>query len=195
MSAPEGDKERAITEVLSDADARMGKAVKATRRELSSLRSGRASPSLLDNVTVDYYGVSSPLNQLASISAPEARLLVVQPWDKASLQSIEKSLMSSDLGLNPSNDGNVVRVPIPPLTQERREELVRVLRRKVEEGRVAVRNIRRDYLEELRDLERNKATSQDEVRRAQEQLQRITDAHIDQIEQLSSAKEVEILEV
>ena len=195
MSVQRDSTDLTVPEILSNVEDRMGKAVEAMRRELSSLRTGRASPVLVENITVDYYGVPTPLNQLASISIPEARLIIIQPWDKNSLQSIEKSLMRSDLGLNPSNDGNIIRIPIPPLSQERRQEMARVLKRRAEDGKVAVRNIRRDALEELRSLERNKAASQDDVRRAQEQLQRITDGHIDQIDQLSSAKEAEILQV
>jgi ribosome recycling factor len=182
-------------DVLSDSDSRMGKAREALNRDLSSLRTGRASPALIENLAVDYYGVATPLNQLATISAPEARMITIQPWDKQALKDIEKSLQKSDMGFNPSNDGSIVRVPIPPLSQERRKELVKVLKRKIEDGKVSVRNVRRDAMERLRTMERNKAISQDDNRRAQEKLQKATDAHVAQIDQISEAKEAEIMQV
>lgn len=184
-----------IPEVLSDAESRMRKSVEALRRELDSIRTGRASPALMDSVMVDYYGVPTPLNQLASISAPEARVIMIQPWDKQSLKEVEKGILRSDLGLVPNNDGNVVRINIPTLTEERRLQLVRVVARKVEEAHIAVRNIRRDSLEQLRGMEKNKKTSQDESRRSQEQLQRLTDAYINQMDSLRQEKETEVMEV
>ena len=184
-----------LDEVLSDADGRMTKAVEALQRELSSLRTGRATPALLENVSVDYYGVPTSLNQLATISAPEARLITIQPWDRQSLREIEKSLLKSDLGFNPSNDGVIIRVPMPPLSQERRKELARLLRRKVEDGKVAVRNVRRDALEKQRRMERSKVISQDDNRRAQDRLQKATDVHIAQMDQVMETKEAEIMEV
>lgn len=184
-----------IADILSDANDRMGKAIEVLKRELATIRTGRASPALVENVQVNYYGTPIPLNQLATISVPEARLILIQPWDKGALASIERSLLASEMGLNPSNDGNVIRVPIPPLSEERRRELVRLLGRRIEGGKVAVRNVRRDALDRLRSLEREKQISQDENRGAQEKLQKITDARIDEIDELSRAKEAEIMQV
>jgi ribosome recycling factor len=181
--------------VLSDVQQKMDRAVEALKRELGNLRTGRATPALLENVPVEYYGTPTPLKQLASISAPDARAILVQPWDKQALREIERSLMKSELGFNPSNDGNVITVPIPPLTQERRQDLVKVLKRKVEDGKVSIRNIRRDGVETLRKLERDKAISQDENRRSQEQIQKVTDAHIKTMDEVGEAKEAEILQV
>jgi len=182
-------------EILADTDARMKKSVEALSRDLASIRTGRATPALVETLMVDYYGVPTPLNQLASISVPEARLLMVQPWDKQSLKDVEKGILRSDLGLVPNNDGSVIRLSIPILTEERRKELVRSVARKVEEGHVAIRNIRRDSLEKLRDLEREKVLSQDEGKRAQEQLQRLTDSNIGQMDTLRGDKEAEVMEV
>jgi ribosome recycling factor len=181
--------------VLSEVERKMGQSIEALHRELASLRTGRATPSLIENVSVDYYGSPTPLKQIASISAPDARAIMVQPWDKQALREIERSLMRSDMGFNPSNDGNIITVPIPPLNQERRQELVRLLKRKIEDGKVSVRNVRRDGLETLRKLERDKAISQDQNRRSQDQLQKTTDAHIKSIDQVSTAKEAEIMQV
>jgi ribosome recycling factor len=195
MSTQSDAEAKTINQVLPDADSRMGKAVDILKRDLNSLRTGRATPALLETLSVDYYDVPTPLNQLATISAPEARMIIIQPWDKQALRDIEKGLLKSDLGFNPTNDGNIIRIPIPPLTQERRKELVRVLRRKIEDGKMAVRNVRRDALEQLREMERNKLVSQDENRRAQEQLQKVTDSHVAQMDQVSASKETEIMEV
>jgi len=184
-----------VAETLAETDSRMKKSVEALRRELNSIRTGRASPALVESVMVDYYGVPTPLNQLASLSVPEARVLMVQPWDKQALKEVEKSLLKSDLGLVPNNDGNVIRISIPTLTEERRRELARLVGRKVEEAHVSVRNIRRDSLEEFRQMERDKELSQDENRRAQEQLQRLTDAYIGQMGALRQEKEAEVMEV
>lgn len=181
--------------VLREVERKMGRSIEALQRELAALRTGRATPALIENVAVDYYGAPTPLKQLASISAPDARAILVQPWDRQALREIEKSLMRSELGFNPSNDGNIITVPIPPLNQERRQELVRLLKRKIEEGKVSVRNVRRDGLESLRKLERDKAISQDQNRRSQEQLQKTTDAHIKDIDQVAAAKEAEIMQV
>ncbi len=181
--------------VLSEVERKMARSIDALQRDLASLRTGRATPSLIENVTVDYYGSPTPLKQIASISAPDARAIMVQPWDKQALREIERSLMRSELGFNPSNDGNIITVPIPPLNQERRQELVRLLKRKIEEGKVSVRNVRRDGLETLRKMERDKAISQDQNRRSQEQLQKTTDAHIKDIDQVATAKEAEIMQV
>jgi len=181
--------------VLTEVERKMDRAIDALRRDLNSLRTGRATPSLIENVTVDYYGVPTPLKQIASISAPDARAILVQPWDKQALREIEKSLLKSELGFNPSNDGNNITVPIPPLNTERRQDLVRFLKRKLEEGKVSVRNVRRDGQESLRKLEREKAISQDQNRRAQDQLQKATDAHTKIIDRVGIDKEAEIMQV
>lgn len=182
-------------EVLAETEARMKKSVEALTRELASIRTGRASPALVENITVDYYGVPTPMNQLASISVPEARVLTITPWDKQSMKEVEKSLMKSELGLVPNNDGSAIRINIPTLTEERRRDLVKIVARKVEEAHVAVRNIRRDSLESFRSMEKDKELSQDESRRAQEQLQRLTDAFIGQTNELREEKEAEVMEV
>ena len=195
MSTRSGDDTKTVDEVLTDADSRMNKSVEVLNRDLTSLRTGRATPALLENLTVDYYGVPTPLNQIAAVSAPEASLLIVQPWDRQALKDIERSLQKSEMGFNPSNDGTVIRVPIPPLSQDRRKEMVRVLKKKIEDGKVAVRNVRRDALEQLRSMERNKQLSQDDNRRAQDRLQKTTDACISLIDQVSAGKEAEIMQV
>jgi len=183
-----------IQEVLRDAKERMQKAVEATRREFSVIRTGRATPALLERITVEYYGVPTPISQLATISAPEPRLLVVQPWDKRIIKDVERAILKSDLGLVPSSDGTVIRIPIPPLTEERRKELVRVARKHAEDGRVAIRNIRREAKEMIENLEDEGEISEDEARRALEELQKLTDQHIQEIERHLSKKEQEILE-
>ena len=182
-------------EVLSDVDVRMDRTLEAFKRDLNQLRTGRAAPALIENVPVHYYGNPTPLKQIASISAPDARAILVTPWDRGAMREIEKGLMKSDLGLNPSNDGNIITVPIPPLTNDRRQEMVRLLKKKVEDGKVSLRNVRRDGLETLRKLEKDKAISQDENRRAQDQLQKVTDGHTKLIEETGTAKETEILQV
>lgn len=194
---PDNDADTQLTPeaVLAEVERKMNRAIEALERELASLRTGRATPSLIENVSVDYYGSPTPLKQIASISAPDARAIMVQPWDKQALRDIERSLMKSELGFNPSNDGNIITVPIPPLNQERRQELVRLLKRKIEEGKVSVRNVRRDGLESLRKLERDKAISQDQNRRSQDQLQKTTDSFIKNIDQVSTTKEAEIMQV
>ena len=184
-----------VEDVLSDAHSRMGKAVEVLQRELNLLRTGRAAPALMENMIVDYYGVPTPLIQLATITAPEARLIMIQPWDPQALRDVEKSLLKSELAFNPSNDGIVIRVPIPPLSQERRRELVRVLKRRIEDGKLAARNVRRDALEHLRTMERNKVISQDDNRRAQDQLQKATNSYVAQMDEVSSVKEAEIMQV
>lgn len=183
-----------IQEVLRDAKERMQKAVEATRREFSAIRTGRATPALLERITVEYYGVPTPIPQLATISVPEPRLLVVQPWDKRIIKDVERAILKSDLGLVPSSDGTVIRIPIPPLTEERRKELVRVARKHAEDGRVAIRNIRREAKEMIENLEDEGEISEDEARRALEELQKLTDQHIQEIERHLSKKEQEILE-
>ena len=181
--------------VLGETERKMDSSITALKRELSAIRTGRATPALIENVPVDYYGVPTPLNQIASISAPDSRAIMVQPWDKQALQEIEKSLIKSDMGFNPSNDGTIITVPIPPLTQERRQELVRLLKRRLEESKVSIRNVRRDGIDSLRKLERAKSISQDENRRTQEQLQKSTDNHVKFVDELGASKETEIMQV
>ncbi len=182
-------------ELLADAKHRMTKAVDAVRAEFTTVRSGRASAGLLDRIHVDYYGTSTPLKQLANVAAPEARLLTVQPYDKTSMKSIEKAIMESDLGLNPSNDGVLIRLPIPKLTEERRRELVKLIHRLAEDGRVAVRNIRRDCMKDLKELVHNGDVGEDAEKRAEQELQKVTDEHVRMIDELIKHKEAEILEV
>jgi ribosome recycling factor len=182
-------------ELLDDAKARMAKAVEATRTEFNTVRSGRASTGLLDRIHVDYYGTSTPLKQLSSISAPEARLLTITPYDKGSIRAIEKAILESDLGLNPSNDGTIIRLPVPTLTEERRRDLVKLVHRLAEDGRVAVRNIRRDCMKDLKELREEGMVGEDAERRAEEQLQKLTDQHVHEIDELLRRKEQEILEV
>jgi ribosome recycling factor len=184
-----------IDELLADAGERMQKSVEATRNEFSTVRTGRASPHLLDRIDVDYYGATTPLRQLANISASEARLLTVTPYDKSSIKAIEKSIMESDIGLTPSNDGSVIRLTIPELTEERRKELVRVVHGIAEEGRVSVRNVRRDIMHDLRELKKEGEVGEDEERRAESELQKLTDKRIGEIDSFLSGKEEEILEV
>ena len=195
MAMQQDKKELSVDGVLANTSARMDKTLDVFSRELSTIRTSRASPALVENLMVDYYGVPTPLNQMASVTAPEASLVTIQPWDKGALPSIERSLLKSEIGLNPSNDGNIIRIPIPPLTQERRLDLVKLLKRKAEDGKIAVRNIRRDALEQLRKMERDKQISQDDNRRAQERLQKVTDSHVSQADQISSSKEEEIMQV
>lgn len=183
------------SEVLMDTRSRMDKSIESLRRELSTIRSGRASPTIVENLIVDYYGVPTPLVQLAAISVPEARLLMIQPWDKQSLKEIEKSILKSDLGLVPNNDGNLIRISIPSLTEERRRDLVKLVGRKLEDGHVSLRNIRRDSLETFRSMEGNKEISKDELRRAQGDLQQITDTFVTQMSELKAQKEAEVMEV
>ena len=190
-----GDTDLTPDAVLAEVATKMDRTLDAFRRDLTQLRTGRATPALVENLVVDYYGAMTPLKQIASISAPDARAIMIQPWDIGSLREIEKSLMTSDMGFNPSNDGAIITVPIPQLTQERRQELVKILKRRIEDGKVSVRNVRRDGLESLRKLEKDKLISQDENRRAQDRLQKTTDGHTKQIDETGSAKEAEILQV
>lgn len=183
------------TAVLRLADSQMKKAVEALGRELMTLRSGRATPALVENLRVDYHGIPTPLNQIASIMVPEARLVVIQPWDRSSLGNIEKAILKSDLGLNPSNDGHVLRLVIPPLSEERRRSLVKVVRQRLEESRVELRNLRRGALEELRKQEKDKQISADEQKRAADKLQALVDSFIDEVNRLGQAKEAELLEI
>ncbi|MCY3543003.1 MAG: ribosome recycling factor [Chloroflexota bacterium] len=182
-------------DVLLETDDRMQKSVDALKRELNTIRTGRASPALVETLTVEYYGIPTPMNQLASISVPEARVLMIQPWDKQSIKDVERSILMSDLGLTPNNDGTAIRLNLPVLTEERRRELVRLVGRKVEDGLVSIRNIRRDSLGEFRAMERNKEISQDESRYMQEELQEITNAFSSQMQEMKQEKEAEVMEV
>ena len=184
-----------IDELLQDARERMEKSVAAIRQEFASVRTGRASPALLDRITVDYYGTQTPLRQLANLSAPEARLLTVHPYDKSSIRSIEKAIMESDIGLTPNNDGRLIRLGVPELNEERRRELVKVVRHIAEEGRVAIRNVRRDVMHDLRDLKDAGEAGADDEHRAEVELQKLTDAQIAELDSLLKGKEAEILEV
>jgi ribosome recycling factor len=184
-----------IDELLQDAREHMDKSVEATRAKFGSVRTGRASPALLDRVSVDYYGAQTPLKQLATINAPEARLLTVQPYDKSSMKAIERGILESDIGLTPNNDGAVIRLSIPELTEERRKELVKVVRGIAEEGRVAIRNIRRDVMHDLRELRDAGEAGSDDEHRAEEALQKLTDEKVSELEGLLKGKEEEILEV
>ena len=184
-----------IEELLDDARERMDKSVDSIRQEFGSVRTGRASPALLDRIQVDYYGAQTPLKQLATISAPEARLLTVQPYDKSSIKGIEKAILESDVGLTPNNDGNLIRLGIPELTEERRRELVKVVHGITEEGRVAIRNIRRDVMHDLRELKGEGEVGSDDEHRAEVELQKLTDQRISEIDELLHAKEAEVLEV
>lgn len=182
-------------QVIANAKEKMTKAVQAYSRELASIRAGRASASLLDRITVDYYGAPTPINQLAGVSVPEARLLVIQPYDKSILGEIEKAILKSDIGLNPSSDGSVIRLAIPQLTEERRKELVKVVRKESEEAKVAIRNIRRDGNDELKKLEKNGEITEDSHRSYSEDIQKLTDEYISKIDAHTKEKEKEILEV
>ncbi|MBV9309481.1 MAG: ribosome recycling factor [Solirubrobacterales bacterium] len=182
-------------ELVEDARERMGKSVDSIRHEFGSVRTGRASPALLDRISVDYYGAQTPLKQLATISAPEARLLTIQPYDKTSIKAIERSILESDVGLTPNNDGNLIRLSVPELTEERRKQLVKVVRHICEEGRVAVRNIRRDVMHDLRELKEAGEAGSDDEHRAEVELQKVTDARIGELDEMLKHKEAEILEV
>ena len=184
-----------IEEIFKNTKERMNKSVDYLQRELSSERTGRASTNLVENLNVEYYGNSTPLNQLSSISVPEARTIVIQPWDKESLQEIEKSILKSDLGLTPNSDGAIIRINVPELTEERRREMVKLVGNLVEEGHVAIRNIRRDSLEKIRTLDKDKEISQDDGRRAQQELQNVTDSFITEMDSIKSQKEKEVMEV
>jgi ribosome recycling factor len=184
-----------IDDLLADAREHMGKSVEATRAKFGSVRTGRASPSLLDRIMVDYYGTQTPLRQLATVHAAEARLLTVQPYDKGSIKAIERAIMESDIGITPSNDGQLIRLTVPELTEERRKDLVKVVRHLAEEGKVALRNIRRDTMHDLRELRDAGDAGADDERRAEDALQKLTDERVHELDALVKAKEEEILEV
>ena len=195
MTSKSGDADLTPEAVLAEVSTKMDRTLDAFKRDLTQLRTGRATAALVENVSVDYYGNMTPIKQMASITVPDSRAIMIQPWDAGSIRDIEKSLMSSEMGFNPSNDGVIITVAVPQLTKERRQEMVKLLKRKIEEGKVSVRNVRRDGLETLRKLEKDKSISQDENRRAQDQLQKTTDGHTKQIDETGSAKEAEILQV
>lgn len=183
------------SQILRNTEEKMRKTSEGLRKELATVRTGRATPTLIEHLKVDYAGVATPLNQIAGISAPEARLLVIQPWDKSSIKNIEKAILTSELGLTPTSDGNLVRINIPPLTDERRQELIKVVRRRVEERKVAIRNLRRETIDELKELEKAKDISQDEYKRISNQVQKLTDGFIVNTEQIGRDKETELKEV
>jgi len=184
-----------VSPILWNIEEKMRASVEGLKRELATIRTGHATPALIEHIKVEYAGVPTPLNQIAGISAPGARLLVIQPWDRGSIPSIEKAILKSDLGLNPTSDGNVIRLNLPPLSEERRQELTKVVRKRVEERKIVIRNLRHDAMSELKGLEKNKDISQDEHKRALDQLQKLTDSFIVDIEQIARDKETELMEV
>ncbi len=183
------------SDILRNIEDRMKASIGAFRNDLATIRTGHATPAFIEHIKVEYAGVPTPLNQLASISAPEARLLVIHPWDRSSIGNINKAILKSELGLNPSSDGSVIRIGIPPLSEERRQELIKVVRKRDEERRVAVRNLRHEAMNALKGLEKDKDISQDELKRALDQLQKLTDRFISDIEQIGRDKEAELMEV
>ena len=184
-----------VTENLLNSEEKMKASVRALKEELSAIRTGHASPALIEHGKVEYVGVPTPLNQLATISAPEARLLVVHPWDKSNIKNVEKAILKTDLGLNPSNDGNVIRISIPPLSEERRQELIKAVHKRLEGKKIVIRNLRHEAMDKLKNLEKDKEISQDELKRALDQLQKLTDRFISEVEQVGQDKEAELLEV
>jgi ribosome recycling factor len=184
-----------LKETIHEAEERMKKSLELLRKEYATLRAGRANPSILDKIQVEYYGTPTPLNQMANISAPEPRLLTIQPWDKSVIGQIEKAILKSDLGLNPSNDGNIIRIAIPQLTQERRGELVKVVKKKAEETKVSIRNVRRDTNDKIKSLEKSKTVSEDEAKKGQDDAQKMTDKYIKEVDRVLEVKEKEIMEV
>lgn len=184
-----------LKEILTDSEDRMKKSVEMLRKELATVRAGRANPSILDKIVVEYYGAATPLNQLANISAPEPRMLTIQPWDKSAISLIEKAIQKSDIGINPNNDGVLIRLAIPQLTEERRLELVKSTKKKGEDCRVSIRNVRRDAMEKIKAAEKAKTCSEDDAKKANEELQKQTDKHIKEIDKVLDLKEIEIMEV
>jgi ribosome recycling factor len=184
-----------IDAVLAESEQKMGKAVEALEHDLTTIRTGRANPALVDRLSVEYYGSEMPLNQIAGITVPEARLLLIQPWDKSAISAIEKAIQRSELGLNPSNDGTVIRIVLPQLTEERRRDLVRLVNRRVEEGRVAIRNVRRDAHDHLRKLRRENLATEDDLKQAEAELQKRTDRFIAEADRVGKAKEEEVMAV
>jgi ribosome recycling factor len=184
-----------VAEIFDDAERRMKKAVEALRQDLAAIRTGRASSALVERIHVDYYGTATPINQVSQISVPEARLIVIQPYERKLLTDIEKAIQKSDLGINPNNDGQVIRLNIPPLSEERRRDMVKTLHKKLDEHKVAIRNIRRDTQDKLQDREKKKEISEDELKRSKDRLQKLTDRYIDEMDKVGKSKELEILEV
>jgi len=184
-----------LNDVYKEAEARMKGAIQSLEEDLSGIRTGRASPALVERIQVEYYGVSTPLVQLATISVPEPRMLLIRPFDSSSLKAIERAILASDLGLTPNNDGKTIRLILPPLTEERRRELVKVVHNRVEEARVAARNVRRDSIRDLRELEQEKLISEDELQKGEAELQKITDRYIEEINKIGERKEKEIMEI
>jgi ribosome recycling factor len=184
-----------LNDVYKEAEVRMKGAIQALEEDLSGIRTGRASPALVERLQVEYYGVSTPLVQLATISVPEPRMLLIRPFDSSSLKAIERAILASDLGLTPNNDGKTIRLILPPLTEERRRELVKVVHNRVEEARVAARNVRRDSIRDLRELEQEKLISEDELQKGEAELQKITDRYIEEINKIGERKEKEIMEI
>lgn len=184
-----------VDDLFGDAERRMQRAIEALKQDLAAVRTGRASSALVDRITVDYYGTPTPISQVATISVPEARLLVIQPWDRKQLTDIEKAIQKSDLGINPSNDGQVIRLAIPPMNEERRRDMVKTVHKKLDEHKVAIRNVRRDAHDKLRDREKKKEISEDELKRSTDRLQKLTDRFIDEMDKIGKSKEQEILEV
>lgn len=184
-----------IKDMINETDSRMKKTIEHLTQDLATLRAGRANPAMVDRLMVSYYGQATPLNQLANITVPEPRLLVIQPWDKSSIPDIEKAVMKSDLGINPSNDGNVIRLAVPQLTEERRKEIVKIVKKRGEEAKVAVRNIRREQNDFIKAAEKDKVVSEDESKKGMEEVQKITDKYIKDIDSIMAAKEKDIMEV
>lgn len=184
-----------VNKLIEETKDRMAKSIQSLRREMASIRAGRANASLLDRISVDYYGAPTPVNQLAGISVPEARLLVIQPYDKSIIGDIEKAILKSDLGLTPANDGNVIRLAVPALTEERRKELVKLVKKEAEEGKISIRNIRRDANDSLKKLEKGGEITEDDQRGYSDDIQKMTDDHIRQIDEIAKEKEEEIMEV
>ena len=184
-----------VAEIFDDAERRMKKAVEALKQDLAAIRTGRASSALVERINVDYYGAPTPINQVCQISVPEARLIVIQPYERKMITDIEKAIQRSDLGINPNNDGQVIRLNIPPLSEERRRDMVKTLHKKLDEHKVAIRNIRRDTQDKLQDREKKKEISEDELKRSKDRLQKLTDRYIDEMDKVGKSKELEILEV
>jgi len=184
-----------IDEIIKDAEVRMGKSIDSLHTEFSKIRTGRAHPSLLDQIQVDYYGAGTPINQVANVTIEDSRTLVVTPWEKDMVAKVEKAIMGSDLGLNPATAGTVIRIPMPPLTEERRRDLVKLVRHEAEQGRVAIRNIRRDANSDFKDLLKEKEISEDEERKAEENIQKLTDTYVAKIDKVLADKEAELMEV
>jgi ribosome recycling factor len=184
-----------VAEIFDDAERRMKKAVEALKQDLAAIRTGRASSALVERINVDYYGAPTPINQVCQISVPEARLIIIQPYERKLLTDIEKAIQRSDLGINPNNDGQVIRLNIPPLSEERRRDMVKTLHKKLDEHKVAIRNIRRDIQDKLQDREKKKEISEDELKRSKDRLQKLTDRYIDEMDKVGKSKELEILEV